>query len=62
MKYKGFQIEKNNWEWHIGAKTFNSVDYVVFKEKNGEKYFLPGITAFNTIKEAKEKINEIMGE
>lgn len=59
MEYKGFCIKENKMDFTYGKKKWNQVSYVVYKEINDEKYFLPGTTAFDSVDEAKKAIDEL---
>lgn len=58
--YRGFTIQKNNVEYTYKEENFTITNYLVYKEKDGEKYFLPEVTAFDTVEEAKKVINKIL--
>ena len=46
-KYRGFTIQENKIE-------------CTYKEVDGEKYFLPDVTAFDTVEEAKKVIDKVL--
>lgn len=58
--YRGFTIQKNNVECTYKKEKFTVTNYLVYKEKDGEKYFLPKVTAFDTVEEAKKVIDKIL--
>lgn len=59
-KYRDFIIQEDEWKCTYGEKSFTFTKYLVYKEIDGEKYFLSGITSFDTIKEAKKIIDKIL--
>lgn len=61
-KYRDFTIQEQEWKYTNGKENFTVTDYLVYKEIDGEKYFLEDVTAFDTIEEAKEVIDEILGK
>lgn len=62
MEYRGFTIQENEMKCIYGDEKFTVTNFLVYKEDNGEKYFLPDVTAFDTVDEAKETIDEILGK
>ena len=58
--YRGYTIQKNNMECTYKEENFTITNYLVYKEKDGEKYFIPEVTAFDTVKEAKKVIDKIL--
>ena len=59
-KYRDFTIQKDEWQGTYGNEHFTFTKYVVYKEIDGVKYFLPGVTAFDTMKEARDVIDGIL--
>ena len=59
MEYKGFTIQENKMKYVYGNKKWEVTNYLVYKEDNGEKYFLPNVTAFDSIDKAKEVIDDM---
>ena len=59
-KYRGFTIQENNIECTYKEEKFTVTNYLVYKEVNGERYFLPEVTAFNTVEEVKKVIDNIL--
>ena len=59
-KYRGFIIQKNNIECTYKEEKFTVTNYLVYKEVNGKRYFLPEVTAFDTVEEAKKVIDNIL--
>lgn len=59
MEYKGFKIQKQGWTFHYGEQSSEHIHYVVYREMDGEKYFISheGKTAFDTEDEAKQVID-----
>ena len=53
MEYRGFTIQENKMKYVYGNKKWEVTNYLVYKEDNGEKYFLPNVTAFDSIDKAK---------
>lgn len=61
-EYRGFIIQENEMKCTYGKENFTITNYLVYKEIDGEKYFLPNITAFDTVDKAKETIDKILGK
>ena len=40
MEYRGFTIQENKMKYVYGNKKWEVTNYLVYKEYNGEKYFL----------------------
>ena len=59
-KYRGFTIQENNIECNYKEEKFTVTNYLVYKEVDGERYFLPEVTAFDTVEEAKKVIDNIL--
>lgn len=59
-KYRDFTIQENKIECNYKEENFTVTNYLVYKEKDGEKYFLPEVTAFETVEEAKKIIDKIL--
>ena len=59
-KYRGFIIQENNIECTYKEEKFIVINYLVYKEADGKRYFLPKVTAFDTVEEAKEVIDKIL--
>ena len=49
MEYRGFTIQENKMKYVYGNQKWEVTNYLVYKEDNGEKYFLPSVTAFDSI-------------
>ena len=62
VKYRDFIIQKQEWKCTNGKENFTITNYLVYKEIDGEKYFLEDVTAFDTMEEAKEVIDELLGK
>lgn len=58
-KYRSFTIQENKIECTYKEGKFTVTNYLVYKEIDGERYFLPKVTAFNTVEEAKKVIDKI---
>lgn len=58
--YRGFVIQKNKIECTYKEENFTVTNYLVYKEIDGEKYFLSEVTAFDTVDEAKKVIDKIL--
>ena len=58
--YRGFTIQKNNVKCTYKEEKFTVTNYLVYKEVDGEKYFLPDVTAFDTVEEAKKVIDKML--
>ena len=43
MEYRGFTIQENKMKYVYGNKKWEVTNYLVYKEDNGEKYFLPDV-------------------
>ena len=61
-KYRGFTIQENKIECTYKEEKFTVTNYLVYKEIDGDKYFLPEVTAFDTVEEAKEVIDKMLGK
>ena len=59
-KYRGFTIQENKIECTYKEEKFTVINYLVYKEVDGERYFLPKVTAFDTVEEAKKVIDKIL--
>ena len=59
-KYRGFTIQENNIECNYKEEKFTVTNYLVYKEVDGERYFLTEVTAFDTVEEAKKVIDNIL--
>ena len=59
-KYRGFTIQENNIECNYKEEKFTVTNYLVYKEVDGERYYLPEVTAFDTVEEAKKEIDNIL--
>ena len=59
MEYRGFTIQENKMKYVYGNKKWEVTNYLVYKEDNGEKYFLPNVTTFDSIDKAKEVIDDM---
>ena len=59
-KYRGFTIQENKIECTYKEEKFTVTNYLVYKEVDGERYFLPEVTAFDTLEEAKKVIDKIL--
>ena len=59
MEYRGFTIQENEMKCIYGDEKFTVTNFLVYKEDNGEKYFLPNVTAFDSIDKAKEVIDDM---
>lgn len=62
VKYRDFIIQEQEWKCTNGKENFTIINYLVYKEIDGEKYFLEDVTAFDTMEEAKEVIDELLLE
>ena len=59
-KYRGFTIQENKIECTYKEEKFTVTNYLVYKEVDGKKYFLPDVTAFDTVEEAKRTIDKLL--
>ena len=59
-KYRGFTIQKNKVECTYKEENFTITNYLVYKEVDGERYFLTEVTAFDSMEEAKKVIDKIL--
>ena len=59
-KYRDFTIQENKIKYNYKEENFTITNYLVYKEIDGEKYFLPEVTAFDTVEEAKKAIDKIL--
>lgn len=59
-KYRDFTIQENKIKCSYKEENFTITNYLVYKEKDGEKYFLPEVTAFDTVEEAKRTIDKLL--
>lgn len=59
-QYKDFIIAENTMKIIYGDKRSEITNYLVYQEIDGEKYFLPDVTAYDSIEEAKMKIDELI--
>lgn len=58
--YRDFTIQENKIKCNYKEENFTITNYLVYREINGRKYFLSGITAFDTVDEAKKIIDKIL--
>lgn len=61
-KYRGFTIQENKIECTYKEEKFTVTNCLVYKEVDGERYFLPDVTAFDSVEKAKEVIDKILGK
>ena len=59
IKYKWIKKKEKKIKYVYGNKKWEVTNYLVYKEDNGEKYFLPNVTAFDSIDKAKEVIDDM---
>ena len=59
-KYRGFTIQENKIECTYKEEKFTVKKYLVYKEVDGERYFLPEVAAFDTVEEAKKVIDKVL--
>ncbi len=59
-QYKNFTIAENTMKIIYGDKRSEITNYLVYQEIDGEKYFLPDVTAFDSIEEAKAQIDRLV--
>ena len=59
IEYRNFIIMEHTIKCSFGSRNWTEKNYVVYQEKDEEKYFLADVTAFDTIEEAKKCIDNL---